>query len=127
MSEKHLVLSVKLSDCRVDVFRSGGKGGQHQNTTDSGVRIVHEPSGAVGESREQRSQLQNKKAAFKRMANHPKMKLWINKQLCRDMDLNNGHAWKFEGGRWVTNSAPEFPKGSLKVEVYQQGRWLEVQ
>lgn len=126
MSEKYRALSITIHDCRVDVFRSGGKGGQHQNTSDTGVRIVHEPSGAVGESREQRSQLQNKKAAFMRMAKHPKMTLWINKQLCRDVDVNRGYVWKFEGGRWVPNDAPEFPKGTLKVEVYQGGRWLEV-
>jgi protein subunit release factor A len=69
------VLSVTLADCRVDTFRSGGKGGQNQNKRETGVRIVHEPSGAVGESREERSQLQNKRTAFKRMAAHPRFKV----------------------------------------------------
>ena len=48
-------------------FRSGGKGGQNQNKRDTGTRVIHHPSGARGESREERSQLQNKRAAFKRM------------------------------------------------------------
>jgi protein subunit release factor B len=69
------ILSVTLKDCRVDYFRAGGPGGQKQNKTSSGVRITHPPSGAVGEARDQRSQLQNKKAAFRRMAESDKFKL----------------------------------------------------
>lgn len=69
------VLSVTLKDCRVDTFRAGGKGGQNQNKRDTGVRIVHPPSGAVGESREERSQLQNKTKAFRKMAESEKFKV----------------------------------------------------
>lgn len=65
MREK--ILSVTIHDCEVQTFRSGGKGGQNQNKRDTGVRVIHHPSGARGESREERSQLQNKRAAFKRM------------------------------------------------------------
>lgn len=56
-----------LSQCRVETFRAGGKGGQHQNTTDSGVRLVHRPSGLRVESRTERSQLQNRKRALARL------------------------------------------------------------
>jgi protein subunit release factor B len=78
---KKPAFSVTLKDCDVQTFRSGGKGGQNQNKRDTGVRIVHRPSGAVGESREERSQLQNKRTAFKRMAEHPKFKIWVNREL----------------------------------------------
>lgn len=61
------ILSVTIHDCEVQTFRSGGKGGQNQNKRDTGVRVIHHPSRARGESREERSQLQNKKAAFRRM------------------------------------------------------------
>jgi protein subunit release factor B len=61
------VLSVTIHDCEVQHFRSGGKGGQNQNKRDTGTRVIHHPSGARGESREERSQLQNKRAAFLRM------------------------------------------------------------
>jgi protein subunit release factor B len=65
------ILSVTLKDCDVQTFRAGGNGGQKQNKTNSGVRIIHRASGARGESREERSQLQNKKNAFRRMAETP--------------------------------------------------------
>ena len=53
-----------LRQCRVDVFRSGGKGGQHQNVTESGVRLTHLPTGTVVTSRRFRSQLANKRKAL---------------------------------------------------------------
>ncbi len=56
-----------LQECEVQTFRSGGKGGQHQNTTDSGVRIVHTPTGITATARERRSQLQNRKLALARL------------------------------------------------------------
>ena len=76
--KKELLFSVTKKDLIVQTFRSGGKGGQHQNKTDSGVRIIHKDSGAVGESRDQRSQHQNKKIAFKRLTESQKFKLWLN-------------------------------------------------
>lgn len=78
---KELAFSVTIKDCKIQAFRSGGKGGQNQNKRDTGVRIIHEPSGAVGESREHRTQLENKRAAFRRMAEHAKFRIWVNVQL----------------------------------------------
>lgn len=77
---RELVTSVTLADCEVQTFRSGGKGGQNQNKRDTGVRVIHHPSGARGESREERSQLQNKKAAFRRMAESPQFRYWAHIQ-----------------------------------------------
>lgn len=56
-----------LAECRVDTFMSGGKGGQHQNRTESGVRLVHLPSGVVVSSRKERSQHRNKEIALARL------------------------------------------------------------
>lgn len=58
-------------------FRAGGKGGQHQNKTDSAVRVIHRPSGATGESRTERSQFANRKLALRRLGRSKKFQLWI--------------------------------------------------
>lgn len=56
-----------LSECRVDTFRSGGRGGQHQNVTESGVRLTHLPTGIVVTARDERSQHRNKSIALDRL------------------------------------------------------------
>ena len=56
-----------LSQCRVDTFMAGGKGGQHQNRTESGVRLVHLPTGLTVVVREERSQHRNKALALARL------------------------------------------------------------
>lgn len=65
---KTLIFTATRKDFRVDTFRSGGPGGQNQNKVESGVRIVHIPTGMAAESREERSQHANKQRAFKRLA-----------------------------------------------------------
>lgn len=107
-----LIFSVTLKDCDLQTFAAGGKGGQHQNTANTGVRIIHRASGAVGEARDSRSQLQNKRAAWRRMAEHPKFKVWLNKQLWHgtlepeqrvkgDLALKNLLVEGKKNGKWV--------------------------
>jgi hypothetical protein len=108
------ILSVSIHDCEVQTFRSGGSGGQNQNKRDTGVRVIHHPSGARGESREERSQLQNKKAAFRRMAEHPKFLLWLR--------IETGRASMVE----AVLDGYTIPAEELKTEIKVGGKWTPV-
>lgn len=55
-------------DCSVEFFIASGPGGQHRNKVETGVRLIHRPSGMMVTATERRSQYANREMAFERMA-----------------------------------------------------------
>lgn len=113
-NKKEKLFSLNKKDFEIQTFQSGGKGGQHQNKTDSGVRIIHIESGAVGESRNNKSQLQNKKAAFKRLTESTKFKLWMNKKI---YEINNKKSIE-----QIVDDQMDYK--NLKIEVKENDKWI---
>lgn len=77
------LFSVTARDCRWEYYRGSGAGGQHRNKTSSAVRCTHEPSGAVGQAEDTRSQHENKRLAFSRMAKTAKFQQWLRIEAAR--------------------------------------------
>jgi protein subunit release factor B len=89
MMDKKPLVTVTKKDLIVETFRSGGKGGQHQNKTSSGVRIKHPDSGAVAECRENREQSVNKKIAFRRLVSSDKFQNWLKFESSKAMGMHD--------------------------------------
>lgn len=81
MRKRTLLFSVTADDCEWQFFKGSGNGGQKRQKTSSGARCTHASSGAMGQATDTRSQLQNKKLAFKRMVETPEFKTWLDLEI----------------------------------------------
>jgi len=93
------ILHLTKRDFVEQTFRAGGPGGQNQNKRDTGVRFIHPPSGARGESRSERTQGANRKLAFRRMAESDTFQKWLkveHARACGAIDVDVEEAMRSE-------------------------------
>jgi protein subunit release factor A len=119
-NQKELLFSLTKKDFRIETLRASTKGGQHANKTETGVRITHIESGAVGESRDERSQYANKKKALERLVQSKQFQIWHKKKTAELM-LKKQKQESIDD--YVDRLMDE---KYLKVEVKdEKGRWTE--
>jgi len=135
-------IQIKESDLRIDVFRSGGPGGQSVNTTDSAVRITHLPSGVVVSQQDEKSQHKNKAKALKilrsRVYEAEKRKKDLERSSNRRSQIGTGdrseriRTYNFPQGRvtdhrinLTLHKLDEFLSGEIHEEMNEQLRLKE--
>jgi len=85
MKERRLLFSVTKNDFEMQTFTVPGPGGGGKDTSRTGVRLIHKASGAVGEGREERSQMANRKGAFDRLVKSAKFQAWFKLECAKRM------------------------------------------
>lgn len=114
INEKKLLFSVTAADCEWSYTRGTGAGGQKRNKTSSAVHCTHRPSGAHGYSEASRSQLDNKRDAFRKMAETLEFKTWHR------LETNRRTGVEAEIERKVEQELRK-----IRVEIREDGVWTE--
>jgi peptide chain release factor 2 len=115
---KQLLFSVTASDCDWSYYVGPGDGGQKKQKTHSGVICTHRASSAQARCHAGRSQWQNKKSAFVKMAETPEFKMWHRMEVAR----RTGELKKMED---AVEKAMD-PK-NLKVETLGEKGWSKLE
>lgn len=113
--ERQLLFSVTANDCDWSYTRGTGNGGQKKNKTSSAVHCSHRPSGAHGYSEASRSQLDNRRDAFRKMTESAEFQRWLKIETMR----RNGEMAEIE--RRVEEDLRK-----VRTEIRIDGRWTEV-
>lgn len=116
MKTRELLFSVTAKDCEWSYTRGSGNGGQKKQKTSSAVHCMHRPSGAHGYSEASRSQHDNKRDAFVKMAESEAFRVWNRMEAMRRMGVLD------EIDRVVAREMAL----NTKIEVRVDGVWREV-
>lgn len=116
-TKRELLFSTTLSDCEIQTFTVGGPGGGGKDTSRTGVRLIHHPSGARGEGREERRLRPNMQAALRKLAKTSQYQAWARTKAARMV-----------GVKTLDDILDDMMRPEhLRVEVFKGGRWVPYQ
>ena len=114
--KKELLFSVTAKDCEWSYTKGTGAGGQKRNKTSSAVHCTHRPSGAHGYSEASRSQHDNKREAFVKMAESQEFQKWNKMEAMRRMGVLDE----------INRKVDQEMLYNTKIEIRIDGVWTEV-
>ncbi len=114
--KKELLFSVTAKDCEWSYTKGTGAGGQKRNKTSSAVHCTHRPSGAHGYSEASRSQHDNKREAFVKMAESQAFQKWNRMEAMRRMGVLDE----------INHKVDQEMLYNTKIEIRIDGVWTEV-
>jgi protein subunit release factor B len=114
-NEKRLLFTITAADCEWSYTKGTGAGGQKRNKTSSAVHCTHKESGAHGYAEDSRSQLDNKRLAFQRMAETDRFKKWHQLEVMKRL-----------GTLSQIDQYVEQQLKNVQVEIRVDGKWQQV-